>query len=224
MTDVPTLVLTSQWRPQPWKDTPAKLIFYWDISQGPPLKSSPLKTLGMKDPANLSPWSLPVRSPTPFPQACFPCPSLSLRLQGPFFCLCILFPEPISSTAHFCLWDFLNKLSLIVWVLALNSSLARTQVPRWLNQGLVWLCRSNTWCHFTTTRPAPGGKIQLTLTGKNLAKPLCSKTSLCPIVKMVQQTFIYQTSAFLFPWDCCSALWIPKASPTPLSPRLQNGT
>ena len=55
--------------------------------------------------------------PTPFPipslLARFPCLSLLPKLQGPFFCLPNLCPEPISSTAHFFhLCEFLNKLSL----------------------------------------------------------------------------------------------------------------
>ena len=49
-------------------------------------------------------------------------PSLSWAPRAPFLCLCNLFPNPISSTSHFFyLCDFLNKLSLIVWVFALNS-------------------------------------------------------------------------------------------------------
>ena len=51
----------------------------------------------------------------------------SPKLQGSFFCLWKFFPDPISSMDHFYLGDFLNKLSLSVWVLALNSFLARTQ-------------------------------------------------------------------------------------------------
>lgn len=59
----------------------------------------------------LSLWS----TRAPF-QGMFSLPlSLSPKLQMPFFCLFNLFPETISSTAHFSLCDFLNKLSFIVW-------------------------------------------------------------------------------------------------------------
>ena len=81
-----------------------------------------------------SPGISPVPVPTPFSLGCFPCLSLSPKLQGPFFCLYDLIPGPIFSKAHFfCLCDLLNKLSLRVWILALNSFLATTQVLLLLN-------------------------------------------------------------------------------------------
>ena len=64
----------------------------------------------------------------------------SSKFQGPFFCLCNSFPEPISSMTHlFYLCDFLYKLSLILLVLALNSLdfLTRIQILRLFKRGLI---------------------------------------------------------------------------------------
>ena len=144
--------MTSQWRPCPeWTHLESWWIFHWD----PPL------SLPWKRPMWLSLWSMLVPFPTLFPQVSFPCLALSPKLQGLFFSLCNLFPEPISSTAHFFyLCDFLNKLFLIVWVLALNSFLTRTRVQRLLNQGLVWLYQSNTWCHFANSTTINGTYVE----------------------------------------------------------------
>ena len=104
-------------------------ILPWDLQ---------INTLKMEDPAWLSLWSKLVPFPTLFPQGLtFPCLFLSPK-KGPFFCLCNLFPESISSATHFFyLCEFLNNISLTVCILILSSFLAIAQVPRLLNQGPV---------------------------------------------------------------------------------------
>ena len=94
-------------------------IFNWDPHLGHSLNSPPLKTLRTKNPAcpTFPPQHhLPLRC---FINIIF----LSPKLQRPFFCLYNLFPEPISSTAHFFfLCDFLSKCSLkcesCLWILS----------------------------------------------------------------------------------------------------------
>ena len=54
--------------------------------------------------------------------------SLSPKLQEPFFSY-NLFPQSTSSMAHFFyLCDFLYKVSFIIWILALNSSLSQNSI------------------------------------------------------------------------------------------------
>ena len=106
-------------------------ILPWDGPQNP----HPQKPLGWRTQHSSLYGAHPWFSPLPAPRHIF-LASVFLfpKLQGPFSCLCHLFPEPISSMAHFCyLCNFLNKLSLIVWVLALNSFIVRTQVLRLQN-------------------------------------------------------------------------------------------
>ena len=115
----------------------------------PPLKSL-LKALSIEDPACSPSWehTYAFLIPLFFPPEILLSPPFFLSSKVPFFRLCSLFPETISFTTHFFdLYDFLNKLFLIVWVLALNSFLARTQVPRLLNPGPIWLHQYNTWYH-----------------------------------------------------------------------------
>ena len=126
----PALAPTNQWKLQPWRDTPRKLILSWDPPRDLQIKALKTETLHTIS----------------FSQAC---PHLS-SLLSPKVCIYV---SPLSSKGHcfasvtrflspFLLWptstcDFLNKLSLLVWVLALNSFLARTQVLRLLNRGLT---------------------------------------------------------------------------------------
>ena len=115
-------------------------ILYWGPPLRPPLNPQLLKALGTEKPAHFplrAHWCLS-HSPLLSPRCFILYFSLSPKRQGPFFCLYNLFSEPISSTAHFFyLCDFLNKLSLIDWILALNYFLSRTQEPRLLNLGLT---------------------------------------------------------------------------------------
>ena len=89
-------------------------IVHWDFH---------INTLKTEDPVLLSLGS-PSAFPHPFPQGASSS-LLSSRLKEPSFCFCNLFPETISSMAHFYFYDFPNKYSVIVWVLALNFFLSQ---------------------------------------------------------------------------------------------------
>ena len=107
----------------------------------------------MEDPASSpSQGAHPSTSPLPLllpPEKHYLYLSLSLlSSKDPSFTSVTCVLTPCLSQLTFYPRDFLNKLSLRVWVLALNSFLARTQVPRLLNWGLVWLHWSNAWCCF----------------------------------------------------------------------------
>ena len=104
-------------------------------SLGPPLKSPSLKAFRMEDPtcspslecAGTFPGSL-------LSSTCITFTFLSANLQAPpSFASVTCFLNPFVTRAHFFhLCNFLNKLLLIVGVLALNSFLATTQVLRLL--------------------------------------------------------------------------------------------
>ena len=63
---------------------------------------------------------------------------LSPKLQG-LLCLCNLFPDPMSHWFTFLTSVIFYINFLLQFVFTLNSFLARTQVLRLLNQGVVWL-------------------------------------------------------------------------------------
>lgn len=119
---------------------------WWIFYRDPPLRSLEKKLLERRT-QDCSPYRpQPNLSPCPSPRSIFLASlSFSPKPQGPFFWLCILFPEPISSIAHLFYLCDLNKLFLIVWISALNYILAGTQIPMLLNWGLVWLHQSNNW-------------------------------------------------------------------------------
>ena len=120
-------------------------------SLGTSPKISTLKTPTDEDPAHSPSLGAPLHlsPPPPLPLGEIPLSSSFWISKDSSFCYCKLLSEPISSTAHFYLYDFLNKLAFVVWVLAVNSFLARTQVPKLLNQSPAQTQQANTqhWCH-----------------------------------------------------------------------------
>ena len=129
----PALVLTNQWRSWPPGGTSGKLM---DILWRPTLRPQ-IKTFKTGKLLELSLFpehacSFPpsfISESTHLSLSLSPCPPNPRALLLPLLL--------ISCVAHFYLCDFLIKLCLTVWVLALNSFLARTEVLSLLNWGLI---------------------------------------------------------------------------------------